>query len=130
MKIRIKEKNDHGIIYYRVQVKRFLGWKTLYETEFLDKAFECVENLTKIDEFNNPKKEVIVLHGWMARNQYDFGISKQLEVFSHYPTYRRGNDKTSIYWVGDEIAAIKTNTHLFGEVGLEPREVKITIEKL
>lgn len=64
----------------------------------------------------------------MARNQYNLEISKDLFVFSEYPTYTKS--ESSAIWDGNEIAQIRSKKHLFGEIDLEPRRVKITIEKL
>lgn len=131
MDIRIKVKKlGHEIVYF-VQVKRFLFWKTLaYGTDFKDLE-NTIEILKKVNDINNPKNKEVVFEGWMARNQYEnTGISSVIEVYSEYPEYKRSDDKKTIYWSGNQIASIKTRQQLFGEIGLEPHKVKITIEKL
>lgn len=131
MKIRIKEKSIEGVINYSVQVKRCLYWKTVNTTSNLDSAAEIVENLKKMEEINKTNEDKIVCIGWMARNQYEnTGISSVIDVYSEYPEYKRSDNKKTIYWSGNQIVSIKTKTHLFGEIGLEPRKIKITIEKL
>ena len=131
MDIRIRVKKlRHEIVYY-VQVKRFLFWKTLaYGTTFKE-IENIIEDLKKVNEINNPKNKKVVFGGWMARNQYEnTGISSIIDVYSEYPEYKRSDDKKTIYWSGNQIATIKTRQQLFGEIGLEPHKVKITIEKL
>ena len=132
LKIRIKEKSVENTINYLVQVKRCLIWKTLTNTKDIDEAIKVVDCLKKMKEINYTENENVVLYGWMARNQYNLKnnlkISRDLFVFSEYPTYTKS--ESSAIWVGNEIAQIKSKKHLFGEIGLEPRKVKITIEKL
>lgn len=128
MKIRIKEKSVENTINYLVQVKRRLIWRTLNITTDIDEAIKVVDCLKKMKEINDPKNEEVVLYGWMARNQYSLEISRDLFVFSEYPTYTKS--ESSAIWDGNEIAQIRSKKHLFGEIGLEPRKVKITIEKL
>lgn len=128
MKIRIKEKSVENTINYLVQVKRRLIWRTLNITTDIDEAIKVVDCLKKMKEINDSKNEEVVLFGWMARNQYSLEISRDLFVFSEYPTYTKS--ESSAIWDGNEIAQIRSKKHLFGEIGLEPRKVKITIEKL
>lgn len=132
LKIRIKEKSVENTINYLVQVKRCLIWRTLTNTKDIDEAIKVVDCLKKMKEINYTENENVVLYGWMARNQYNLKnnlkISRDLFVFSEYPTYTK--NESSAIWVGNEIAQIKSKKHLFGEIGLEPRKVKITIEKL
>lgn len=132
MKIRIKEKSVENTINYLVQVRRRLIWRTLTNTKDIDEAIKVVDCLKKMKEINYTENENVVLYGWMARNQYNLKnnlkISRDLFVFSEYPTYTKS--ESSAIWVGNEIAQIKSKKHLFGEIGLEPRKVKITIEKL
>jgi hypothetical protein len=108
--------------------------KDVYEKfEYLIREFgaEIVENLKKMEEINKTNEDKIVYIGWMARNQYEnTGISSVIDVYSEYPEYKRSDNQKMIYWSGHQIASIKTKTHLFGEIGIEPRKVKITIEKL
>lgn len=130
MEIRIKEKSIKNAISYRVQVRRGLFWKTVETTNVLDDAIKVVDDLKRMDEVNNPKVEQVVMSGWMVRSQFKSGISHSLNVYSNRPIYDRDDDLNMIYWRGNEIATIKTDTHLFGDMGLEPRMVKITIEKL
>ena len=129
VRIRVK-KLGHEIIYF-VQVKRFLFWNTLaYGTTFKDME-SIIENLKKVNEINKPKNNKVVFEGWMARDQFEnTDVSYSINVYSEYPEYKRSDDKKTIYWSGNQIASIKTRQHLFGEIGLEPRKVKITIEKL
>jgi hypothetical protein len=131
MDIRIRVKKLRHEIVYFVQVKRFLFWKTLaYGTTFKE-IEDIVENLKKVNDINTPKNNEVVFNGWMVRNQYEnTGISYVIDVYSEYPEYKRSDDKKTVYWSGVQIASIKTRQHLFGEIGLEPRKVKITIEKL
>lgn len=131
METRIKVKKIRDEIVYYVQVKRFLFWKTLaYGTTFKD-IENTIEILKKVNEINNPKNKKVVFEGWMARSQFEnSGISYSIDVYSEYPEYKRSDNKKTIYWSGNQIASIKTRQHLFGEIGLEPRKVKITIEKL
>lgn len=131
MDTRIKVKKFRDEIVYYVQVKRFLFWKTLaYGTTFKD-IENTIEILKKVNDINNAKNKKVVFEGWMARNQYEnTGISSVIEVYSEYPEYKRSDDKKTIYWSGHQIASIKTRQTLFGETGLEPHKVKITIEKL
>ena len=131
MDIRIRVKKlRHEIVYY-VQVKRFLFWKTLAQRTTFKDVENIIETLKKVNEINNPKNKEVVFEGWMARNQYEnTGISYSVDVYSEYPEYKRSDDKKTIYWSGNQIASIKTRQHLFGEIGLEPHKVKITIEKL
>ena len=132
MKIRIREKRIRDIlkdcIEYRVQVKRGLFWKTLASTQVLDDAIKIADDIKRMEEVNSPNREQIVKTGWMVRDQYSNGISYRLNVYSDKPTYNK--DGENIYWRGDEIGSIATREHLFGDMGLEPRMVKITIEKL
>ena len=130
MKVRIREKNVKNAIHYCVQVKRCLFWKTVNISESLDSAMEIHDSLIKMDDINNPpKKESVVMYGWMVRNQYSSGIARNLTVYSDNPTYNR-NRLGDICWSGNEIAYIPTKEKLFGDLGLEPSNIKITIEKL
>ena len=137
MKIRIREKSVKNVIRYCVQVKRFLFWKTVNISESLDSAMESYDSLIKMDGINNPppptppkeENETVVMYGWMVRNQYTSGIAKTLNVYSNTPTYSR-NRFGDICWSGNEIAYIPTSKNLFGDLGLEPSKIKITIEKL
>ena len=131
MKVRIREKRiiKSGISYC-VQVKRVLFWKTIITTNVLDDAIEIVDNLKRMDKVNNTRGEQVVINGWMVRDQFKSGIGSRLNVYSNEPTYSKSIDCGDIYWKGEEIASIKTDTHLFGDMGLEPRKVKITIEKM
>ena len=133
MKIRIKEKSVKNTIHYCVQVKRYLFWKTVNISESLDSAMETYESLIKMNGINNPPKEEnesIVMCGWMVRNQYSAtGIARTLNVYSDNPKYYR-NKFGDICWSGKEIAYILTEKNLFGDLGLEPSKIKITIEKL
>ena len=131
MKVRIREKRviKSGVSYC-VQVKRGLFWKTIDTTSVLDYAIKIVDDLKRMDKVNNPQGEQVVMSGWMVRSQFKSGISHSLNVYSNRPIYDRDDDLNMIYWRGNEIATIKTDTHLFGDMGLEPRMVKITIEKL
>ena len=128
MEVRIREKRIKRGISYCIQVKRRLFWKTIETTNVLDDAIKIVEALKRMEEVNNPKCEQIVKIGWMVRDQYSNGISYRLNVYSDKPTYNK--DGENIYWRGDEIGSIATRANLFGDMGLEPRMVKITIEKL
>lgn len=134
MKVRIREKSVKNAIHYCVQVKRCLFWKTVNISESLDSAMEIYDSLIKMDGINNPPQpneetESVVMYGWMVRNQYTSGISKTLNVYSNTPTYYR-NRFGDICWSGNEIAYIPTGKNLFGDLGLEPSKIKITIEKL
>ena len=134
MKVRIKEKSVKNAIHYCVQVKRCLFWKTVNISESLDSAMESYDSLIKMDGINNPpppkeETESVVMYGWMVRNQYTSGIAKNLNVYSDNPTYCR-NRFGDICWSGNEIAYIQTSKNLFGDLGLEPSKIKITIEKL
>lgn len=128
MKVRIREKCIKNGFEYRVQVKRGLFWKTLESTQVLDDAIKIVDSIKRMEEANNPKGEQIVKIGWIVRDQYNTGISYHLNVYSDKPTYFK--DGENIYWRGDEVGSIATRANLFGDIGLEPRKVKITIEKL
>lgn len=65
-----------------------------------------------------------------VRNQYDYGISSTMSFFKEEPIYTRGTiNKADIFWNGKEIAQLKME-NLFGDVGIEPRKYKITIEKI
>lgn len=133
MKIRIKERNKRNSLVYAVQVKRFLRWKTMETTPFLDKALEIFENLKKMNEANNSNPKVSYF-GWMVRNQYTSGISSFLDVYAGYPSYQRGSAKYGmdgdVIWSGTEICRLYTSDKLFNMLGLEPEKVKITIEKI
>ena len=134
MKVRIREKSVKNAIHYCVQVKRCLFWKTVNISESLDSAMEIYDSLIKMDGINNPPQpneetESVVMYGWMVRNQYTSGIAKNLNVYSDNPTYYR-NRFGDICWSGNEIAYIPTSKNLFGDLGLEPSKIKITIEKL
>lgn len=134
MKVRIREKSVKNAIHYCVQVKRGLFWKTVNISESLDSAMESYDSLIKMDGINNPPQpneetESVVMYGWMVRNQYTSGIAKTLNVYSDNPTYHR-NRFGDICWSGNEIAYIQTSKNLFGDLGLEPSKIKITIEKL
>lgn len=132
MKVRIREKSVNNAIHYCVQVKRCLFWKTVNISESLDSAMEIYDSLIKMDGINNPpnkETESIVMYGWMVRNQFcNSGIAKTLNVYSDYPRYKSYNG--DIYWSGNEIANILSSENLFGDLGLEPGNIKITIEKL
>lgn len=129
MKVRIREKSVNNAIHYCVQVKRCLFWKTVNISESLDSAMEIYDSLIKMDGINNPPKgKTVVMYGWMVRNQYSSGIAKTLNVYSDCPKYKSYNG--DIYWSGNEIANILTSENLFGDLGLEPGNIKITIEKL
>ena len=133
MKIRIREKSVKNAIHYCVQVKRCLFWKTVNISESLDSAMVSYDSLIKMDSINNPPKkenESVVMYGWMVRNQYSStGIARTLNVYSDNPKYYR-NKFGDICWSGKEIAYILTEKNLFGDLGLEPSNIKITIEKL
>lgn len=131
MEVRIREKRiiKSGVSYC-IQVKRILFWKTITTTNVLDDAIKIVDDLKRMDKVNNPQVEQVVMCGWMVRNQFSSGIGHKLNIYSDKPTYEKDNKLNMIYWRGDEIASIDTNAHLFGDMGLEPRMVKITIEKL
>ena len=133
MKIRIREKSVKNAIRYCVQVKRFLFWKTVNISESLDSAMESYDSLIKMDGINNPPKEEnesVVMYGWIVRNQYNStGISRTLHVYSDYPIYKNYKNG-DICWSGNEICDILTSEKLFGDLGLEPSKIKITIEKL
>lgn len=130
MRIRIREKCIKNAISYHVQVKRGLFWKTLTTTNVVDDAMKIVEDLKRMDKVNNPKVEQVVMSGWMVRDQFRSGIGHKLNVYSDMPTYKKNVDLDMIYWDGKEIASIDSESHLFGDMGLGPRKVKITIEKL
>lgn len=130
MKVRIREKQIESGISYCIQVKRVLFWKTITTTNILDDAIKIVDDLKRMDKVNNPQVEQVVMVGWMVRNQFKSGIGHKLNVYSDMPTYNKDNNLDMIYWGGKEIASIDTDAHLFGDMGLEPRRVKITIEKL
>lgn len=131
MKVRIREKRviKNGVSYC-VQVKRGLFWKTITTTYILNDAIKIVDDLKRMDKVNNPQVEQLVMNGWMVRNQFRSGIGHNLYVYSDKPTYKKDNNLDMIYWQGNDIASINTDAHLFGDMGLEPRRVKITIEKL
>ena len=131
MKVRIREKRviKSGVSYC-VQVKRGLFWKTITTTNVLDDAIKIVDDLKRMDKVNNPQGEQVVMSGWMVRDQFRSGIGHKLNVYSDKPTYKKNVDLDMIYWDGNEIASIATESNLFGDTGLEPRRVKITIEKL
>ena len=131
MKVRIREKRviKSGVSYC-VQVKRGLFWKTIETTNVLDDAIKIVDDLKRMDKVNNPQGEQVVMSGWMVRDQFRSGIGHKLNVYSDKPTYKNNVDLDMIYWDGNEIASIATESNLFGDTGLEPRRVKITIEKL
>lgn len=133
MEIRIKERNKRNSLVYDVQVKRFLRWKTMETTPFLDKALEIFENLKKMDKANHSNPKVSYL-GWMVRNQYTSGISNYLDIYAEYPNYQRGDAKYGmdgdVVWRGTKICELRTTNNLFGMLGLEPEKVKITIEKI
>ena len=57
MKIRIKETSKKGNIYFKVQVRRFLRWKTMSEVTSLEIAKQEIGALKAMDEYNNPKPE-------------------------------------------------------------------------
>ena len=136
MKIRIKEITKKGNIYFRVQVRRFLRWKTMSEVSNLATAKQEVGELKAMDEYNNPKPEHPTLSfiGYGVRNNYGTtGIAYNLSVYENYPTCKRGEypcKKEDIFWHGGtELITIHTKT-LFGDLGLEPHKYRITIEKL
>ena len=131
MKVRIREKRviKSGVSYC-VQVKRGLFWKTIETTNVLDDAIKIVDDLKRMDKVNNPQGKQVVMNGWMVRDQFRSGIGHKLNVYSDKPTYKNNVDLDMIYWDGNEIASIATESNLFGDTGLEPRRVKITIEKL
>lgn len=131
MKVRIREKRviKSGISYC-IQVKRGLFWKTVTTTYILNDAIKIVDDLKRMDKVNNPQGEQVVMSGWMVRDQFRSGIGHKLNVYSDMPTYKKDDDLHMIYWDGNEIASIVNKSYLFGDVGLEPRRVKITIEKL
>ena len=130
MKVRIREKRIKSGVSYCIQVKRGLFWKTIETTNVLDYAIKIVDDLKRMDKVNNPQGEQVVMSGWMVRDQFKFGIGHKLNVYSDKPIYKKDDNLDMIYWDGNEIASIDTNAHLFGDTGLEPRRVKITIEKL
>ena len=130
MKVRIREKRIKSSVSYCVQVKRGLFWKTITTTNVLDDAIKIVDDLKRMDKVNNPQGEQVVMSGWMVRDQFRSGIGHKLNVYSDKPTYKKNVDLDMIYWDGNEIASIDTESNLFGDTGLEPRRVKITIEKL
>ena len=131
MKVRIREKRviKSGVSYC-VQVKRGLFWKTITTTNVLDDAIKIVDDLKRMDKVNNPQVERFVMSGWMVRDQFKSGIGGRLNVYSNEPTYEKNDILDSFCWYGNEIVSINTDDHLFGDMGLEPRRVKITIEKL
>ena len=131
MKVRIREKRviKSGVSYC-VQVKRGLFWKTITTTNVLDDAIKIVDDLKRMDKVNNPQGEQVVMNGWMVRDQFRSGIGHKLNVYSDKPTYKKNVDLDMIYWDGNEIASIATESNLFGYTGLEPSRVKIIIEKL
>ena len=128
MKVRIREKRIKSGVSYCIQVKRGLFWKTLTDTNVLDDAIKIVDDLKRMDKVNN--REQVVMNGWMVRDQFSSGIGHKLNVYSDKPTYKKNVDLDMIYWDGNEIASIATESNLFGDKGLEPRMVKIIIEKL
>lgn len=130
MKIRIRECIRKNAINYRVQVKRCLFWRTLVECNSLESAIDIKDSIIKMDSNNNPKRDKIEMNGWMVRNQYTYGISNELGIYYGYPTYEKSDSGKSVMWEGDKVAIIKYRDNLFGEIGLEPRKVRITIEKL
>lgn len=130
MKVRIREKRIKSGVGYCIQVKRGLFWKTITTSNVLDDAIKIVDDLKRMDKVNNPQVEQVVMSGWMVRNQFHFDIGHKLNVYSDKPIYKKDDKLDMIYWDGNEIASIDTKDHLFGDMGLEPRRVKITIEKL
>ena len=136
MKIRIKETSKKGNIYFKVQVRRFLRWKTMSEVTSLEIAKQEIGALKAMDEYNNPKPEhpTLSLIGYGVRNNYaTTGISYNLSVYEEYPTCKRGEcpcKKEDIFWHGGrELVTIHTKK-LFDDLGLEPHKYRITIEKL
>ena len=132
MKIRIKEEFKNSVIRYIVQVKRFLRWKTVSSQISIEDAIKDAKELRKMEEFNRNEdttcKTTFVV--WGVRNQMKLGPTKSLYFFKDIPEYKRGNiTKEDIIWNGTEIGRLCTET-LFGDLGLEPRKYKITIEKL
>lgn len=130
MKVRIREKQIESGINYCIQIKRGLFWKTITTTYILNDAIKIVDDLKRMDKVNNPQGEQVVMNGWMVRDQFRSGIGHKLNIYSDMPTYKKNDDLDMIYWDGKEIASIDNKSHLFGDMGLEPRRVKITIEKL
>lgn len=132
MEIRIKEEFKNSVIRYIVQVKRFLRWKTVSSQISIEDAIKDAKELKKMEEFNKnegttPKTTFIV---WGVRNQMKWGPTNSLYFFNDIPDYKRDNiTKENIIWHGTEIGQLRTET-LFGDLGLEPRKYKITIEKL
>lgn len=136
MEIRIRERyGTKTNIIYDVQVKRFLRWKTVSSHVYLDQAKEQVESIEKVEEFNKTKNKEnknpkLSFFAYGVRNQYDTGISSTISFFKEEPIYTRGTiNKTDIFWNGNEIVQLKME-NLFGDVGIEPRKYKITIEKI
>ena len=65
-----------------------------------------------------------------VRNQYDDGASSTMHFFKEEPIYTRSAiNKSDIFWKGNEIVQLRMEK-LFGDVGIEPRKYKITIEKI
>ena len=136
MKVRIKETTKKGNIYFKVQVRRFLRWKTMSEFSNLATAKQKIGELKAMDEYNNPKPEYPTLSviGYGVRNNYAItGVSYNLSVYEEYPICKRGEypcKKEDIFWHGGkELITIHTKK-LFGDLGLEPHKYRITIEKL
>lgn len=132
MEIRIKEEFKNSVIRYIVQVKRFLRWKTVSSQISIEDAIKDARELRKMEEFNRNEdtthKTTFVV--WGVRNQMKWGPTNSLYFFKDIPVYKRDNiTKENIIWHGTEIGQLRTE-NLFGDLGLEPRKYKITIEKL
>ena len=135
MKIRIKEITKKGDIYFRVQVRRFLRWKTMSEVSNLATAKQKVGELKAMDEYNNPKPKNPTLSfiGYGVRNNYATGISRNMDIYKEYPTYKRGSypcKQEDIFWSGGTQLVTIHSKRLFDDLGLEPRKYKITIERI
>lgn len=136
MKIRIKETYEVDKAVYKVQVKRGLFWKTVDKYVHLEDATAFADNLKTMDEYNNPKPKNPTLSfiGYGVRNNYcTTGIAHVMNIYEEYPTCKRGEypcKKEDIFWRGGrELITIHTKK-LFGDLGLEPRKYKITIERI
>lgn len=135
MKIRIRETYEVDKTVYKVQVKRGLFWKTVDKYVQLKDAIAFADDLKTMDKYNNPKPKNPTLSfiGYGVRNNYASGIAHNMNIYEEYPTCKRGSypcKQEDIFWSGGTELVTIHSKKLFGDLGLEPRKYKITIERI
>ena len=82
MKVRIKEISKKDNIYFKIQVRRFLRWKTMSVVSSLETAKQEVGKLKAMDEYNNPKIQWIFTYAFptdMSSISLDYTSTDELE---------------------------------------------------